>query len=252
MYGGMAYLQEQAVNLSFSYQSSVLSDMWYYNLNHCVNNCSFQGNCYFGFCFCDVGYYGVDCSNISCPGTYCYYDTKSFEQICVHACQAGYVHTDYDTYIEDIPKLPCSSENRGEVNGICNGFGTTMCAPPYITEDCSVKDCKSNCSFNGWCSVEYPVSRCMCQPGYYGEICEFKICLNNCSYPNGICNPLTGICGCNMMFSPYNNTRPYHPWGGEDCSYLFAYASSFRNVYCETVIYVFFLFIFLLNLLGSI
>ena len=32
-----------------------------------------------------------------------------------------------------------------------------------------------------------------------------------------------------MMFSPYNNTRPYHPWDGEDCSYLFAYAGDVRT-----------------------
>jgi hypothetical protein len=31
------------------------------------------------------------------------------------------------------------------------------------------------------------------------------------------------------MYSPYNNTRAYHPWGGEDCSYLFAYAFAERK-----------------------
>ncbi len=227
MYGGMAYYSEQPKNLTYTYPSTVLSDMWYFNLFHCINNCTFQGSCYYGFCFCDVGYYGVDCSNISCPGTYCYYDSITFEQICVHSCQAGYLHTDDDIYVQDVPKLPCTLDNPGEVNGICNGFGTSICAPPYITEDCSVKDCKSNCSFNGWCSVEFPVSRCMCQPGYYGEICEYKVCLNNCSYPNGICNPSSGQCSCNMMYSPYNNTRPYKPWAGEDCSYLFAYEKAF-------------------------
>jgi hypothetical protein len=231
MYGGMAYYADQPVNLSYTYPSQVVSDMWYYNLFHCVNNCSFHGSCYFGFCFCDVGFYGVDCSNTSCPGTYCHYDPISHEQICVHSCQAGYVHHDNDVYVQEIPKLPCSANNPGEINGICNGFGTAMCAPPYITEDCSVKDCKANCSFNGWCSVEYPVSRCMCQPGYYGEICEFKVCLNNCSYPNGVCNPLNGKCGCNMMYSPYNNTREFHPWGGDDCSYLHAYSGSPRQLY---------------------
>jgi hypothetical protein len=30
---------------------------------------------------CYVGYYGVDCSNISCPGTFCYYDPDSHEQV---------------------------------------------------------------------------------------------------------------------------------------------------------------------------
>ena len=62
-------------------------------------------------------------------------------------------------------KLPCDVlTNTGESNGICDGFGTTQCAPPFISDDCSIKDCKNNCSFNGFCSVEYPVSRCLCQP----------------------------------------------------------------------------------------
>jgi hypothetical protein len=31
-----------------------------------------------------------------------------------------------------------------------------------------------------------------------------------------------------MMYSPYNNTREYHPWDGEDCSYIFPYAAAGR------------------------
>lgn len=100
--------------------------------------------------------------------------------MCTHACQAGYNHTDNDTYVTDIRKTPCSFDLPGEVNGICDGFGTSQCAPPfigirqifaemlfkflYLGDDCGTKDCKMNCSFNGWCSVEYPVSRCMCSP----------------------------------------------------------------------------------------
>lgn len=231
MYGGMAYTQFEARSIRTTYASSVLSDMWYYSLNHCSNNCSSNGDCFFGFCICYTGYYGEDCSNISCPGTYCYYEEHTFEQICVHACQAGYEHTDADIYVQDISKLPCSQYHKGYSHGICDGFGTAQCAPPFIGDDCSTKDCKNNCSFNGWCSIEYPVSRCMCQPGYFGEICDQKLCLNNCSYPNGQCNTTSGDCICNMVYSPYNNTRPYHPWGGEDCSFVFPYsAASYTSV----------------------
>jgi len=171
------------------------------------------------------------------------------------------VHYDGEPYTQDATKLPCSQVRipipfsspeatanlqrvvfltlfpsrpcqtyAGEQNGVCDGNGTTYCAPPFIGDDCSMKDCKSNCSFNGWCSVEYPVSRCLCQPGYYGDICQYKLCLNNCSYPNGNCNSTDGTCQCNMMYSPYNNTREYHPWDGEDCSYIFAYAGAGRRV----------------------
>ncbi len=226
MYGGLAYKEPQPKALDNTWEATTLSDMWYYHLDHCVNNCTSHGECHFGFCQCNVGYYGNDCSNSSCPGTFCYYDEYTNEQNCTHACQAGYIHQDNDTYVQDIYKIPCTEENWGESNGICDGFGNVQCAPPFLGDDCGTKDCKSNCSFNGWCSIEYPVSRCLCIPGYFGEICEYKLCLNNCSYPHGECNTTSGSCNCNMMYSPYNNTREYHPWGGEDCSYIMAYAAA--------------------------
>lgn len=238
-YGGMAYLEEQPATLKDTWQSEVKADMWYYNLFHCVNNCSFNGDCNYGFCSCHVGYYGVDCSNTSCPGTFCYYNEFTHEQNCTHACQAGYVHTDADVYIGDVYKIPCTENNWGTSHGICDGFGSVQCAPPYIGSDCGTKDCKSNCSFNGWCSIEYPVSRCMCQPGYFGEICDMKLCLNNCSYPNGFCNTTTGVCACNQIYSPFNNTRAYELWGGEDCSYNFPYAGAGQNAFIASLRQIF-------------
>lgn len=88
------------------------------------------------------------------------------------------------------------------------------------------RDCRDNCSFNGYCSVEYPVSRCLCFPGYFGDTCALKECLNNCTYPNGLCNHTTGQCDCRMSYVPYNNTRPYYPFYGEDCSWIVAFAAA--------------------------
>ena len=226
MYGGVSYRTEQARRLDETWETITRDDMWIYNLNHCIHNCSDNGVCRNGFCTCYVGYYGEDCSNTSCPGTSCSYDEYTNKQNCVHACQSGYVHTDTDVYVQDVTKIPCSPERDGEVNGVCDGFGNTQCAPPFIGDDCSIKDCKNNCSFNGWCSVEFPVSRCMCQPGYFGEICQFKTCLNNCSYPNGVCDTQSGFCNCRNVHSPFNMTRVFKPWEGEDCSWLWAYAGS--------------------------
>lgn len=230
MYGGTAYQLPQKKSLLKTYPTVVKDDMWLFGFGNCINNCSFRGDCYYNFCICYPGYYGVDCSNISCPGTSCYYDEYTHEQVCVHGCQAGYKHQDNDTYVQDIAKVACSRSTYGfhETNGVCDGFGTTYCNPPYIGDDCSVKDCKHNCSFNGYCSVEFPVSRCVCQPGYFGEICDSQICLNNCSYPNGLCNTTNGVCNCNMMYNPYNNTMEFHAWDGEDCSYLHAYSGAFH------------------------
>eukprot|EP01035_Chromulina_nebulosa_P018558 gene18558-24281_t len=244
MYGGIGYYLEEPLSYTSTWSTEVKHDMWVFNLFYCTNNCSFHGDCYYGFCTCYVGYYGEDCSNTSCPGTYCSYNITTHDQSCVHACHAGYTHTDNDIYVPNVYKLPCTLDNPGESNGVCDGFGTAQCAPPFIGEDCSIKDCKYNCSFNGFCSVEYPVSRCLCIPGYYGEYCQYLNCLNNCSYPNGICNSTTGICDCQMTYSPYNNTRPYHPWAGEDCSYLLAYAKGYKNY--DIISYFYFLVLILL------
>jgi len=261
-FGGLGYELEQPVNLSYSYPTLAMDDMWYFNFDHCINNCSFRGYCEFGFCKCFPGFYGVDCSNTSCAGTTCWYGQDQ-DQVCVHACQAGYKHMDDDTYVQDISKLPCTQQNAdptnpstytAEINGVCDGFGRVMCAPPYVGDDCSTKDCKmsnvtastgngppslnSTCSYNGWCSIEYPVSRCMCDPGYFGDICQYKLCLNNCSYPNGVCNIATGQCNCRYLYNPYNNTQliyndpfdgTFRTWAGEDCSYLFAYSAAARS-----------------------
>jgi hypothetical protein len=207
MYGGMGYLQDQPDSVVLTYSARSLDDMWYFNLYHCINNCSMQGDCYFGFCVCWQGYYGEDCSNISCPGTFCHNDPVTFDNICVHACSAGYEHWDNETYVPDISKMPCTLKNPGRSNGICDGFGKTQCAPPFIGDDCSTRDCRNNCSFNGWCSVEYPVSRCMCNPGFIGETCEYQVCLNNCSYPNGVCNITSGNCICRPMYNPFNSSQ---------------------------------------------
>ena len=106
VYGGMAYDQERQPSINYTWPSSVSDELWYINFDQCIKNCSNHGDCYFGFCFCDVGYWGEDCSNTSCPGTSCYYNKISHEQVCVHACQAGYNHTDNDVYVQDITKVP--------------------------------------------------------------------------------------------------------------------------------------------------
>lgn len=227
-YGGVGYTEKQEASLEVTHQTTVLDDFWAFNINNCNNNCSDHGRCDYGTCKCDPGYYGLDCSNSTCPGSFCYYDDITNEQICNHCCYSGYTHTDDDTYIPDVKKSFCSLENPGHSNGICDGFATCQCAPPFIGEDCSIKDCKYNCSYNGYCSVEFPVSRCMCSQGYFGEYCQFRECLNNCSWPNGKCDYDTGNCECTMVYNPFENFREWARWGGEDCSYLAAYAAGVK------------------------
>jgi len=180
----------------------VLGDFWVLNMHNCAHNCSNHGVCANGFCECDPGYYGVDCSNVTCPGSVCGYD-ENHDQHCTHCC--------YDEI--DGRKVPCRLGDEelmlftGKTEGICDGFGSCQCAPPYIGEDCSILDCKHNCSFNGYCIVEFPQSRCMCKAGYQGDHCQHLECLNGCSFPNGVCNHETGKCTCNTLYSPYDKTK---------------------------------------------
>jgi len=157
-------------------KSMVLQDMWTLHIDRCMNNCSNHGVCSNGICNCDVGFYGIDCSNITCPGSFCYYD-EFFIQRCTHCCYDGYIHKldGSDLYISDARRFPCRPkfyDHRGiftgSSNGICDGFGSCQCAPPFVGEDCSILDCKYNCSYNGYCSLEFPVSRCICTEGYFG------------------------------------------------------------------------------------
>ncbi|CAM9413372.1 unnamed protein product [Chrysoparadoxa australica] len=227
MYGGRGLDGLYLPQTNYTRPTAVLDEMWQLGLHDCPNHCSYHGDCQYGFCICDQGYYGLDCSNSSCPSDFCYYNEVTMEQVCSHCCQSGWQHSENDTYMTtDILKTSCSLEHPGESHGICDGFGTCQCQPPFIGEDCSIRDCPHNCSFNGYCSVEYPVSRCICNPGYYGEECQYQECLNNCTYPHGECNNQTGLCDCRMIFNPYVNTREWRPWGGEDCSFLPAFAAA--------------------------
>jgi len=96
VFGGVGYDREQEQMSNASMGTVVLSDMWRLGLHDCPYNCSNNGDCNYGFCNCYPGYYGRDCSNISCPGDFCYIDEDTNEQVCQHCCQAGYNHTDFD------------------------------------------------------------------------------------------------------------------------------------------------------------
>jgi hypothetical protein len=107
-YGGVGYVEQQEPTLEITPESEVLDDFWAYNINNCNNNCTKHGYCYFGFCMCDAGYYGLDCSNQTCPGDFCRYDEITNEQICDHCCFAGHEHSDADVYLPDVKKVMCS------------------------------------------------------------------------------------------------------------------------------------------------
>lgn len=229
LYGGETLYREELPLRRVTHKTHAVGEFWQWDRTSCPKNCSGVGDCWYGHCYCYDGYYGIDCSNATCPGTYCRYNSDDHVQICQHCCSAPYNHTDSDTYIENVRKVPCDATHYGLSHGICDGFGQCQCAPPFLTEDCSVRDCPNNCSGNGWCSVEYPVSRCMCNPPYTGNDCSGRICLNNCSYPNGECSG--GVCVCSGIKSPYNRTIFFDTYYGDDCSWLRPFAGSKSILY---------------------
>eukprot|EP01029_Cantina_marsupialis_P024670 TRINITY_DN6398_c1_g1_i1.p1 TRINITY_DN6398_c1_g1~~TRINITY_DN6398_c1_g1_i1.p1 ORF type:complete len:784 (+),score=163.00 TRINITY_DN6398_c1_g1_i1:95-2446(+) len=226
LYGGFGLKTEMKQTTDLTRNAIMLNDMWAFDIHTCMNGCSSHGNCRYGNCICDNGFYGIDCSNMTCPGTFCYNDPFTMEQHCKHCCHATYTHADGQGYEGFERKVQCDLDHQGESHGICDGFGNCQCAPPFIGADCAIRDCPDDCSGHGYCSIQYPNSRCSCDPGYYGLNCGKKYCLNNCSYPNGDCQD-DGTCVCKMTYNPYNRTQEWRIWGGEDCSYITPFASAF-------------------------
>ena len=84
-----------------TFNNDVMDDFWQYNINACPSNCSDNGICKYGYCFCHDGYYGLDCSNVTCPGDRCWYDEFTNEQHCRHCCHSPFVHTDVNVSLDE-------------------------------------------------------------------------------------------------------------------------------------------------------
>jgi hypothetical protein len=239
LYGGEAMVVDYLPTPNASYPVATNGDLWAWSSQWCPFDCKGNGACVYGHCYCKDGYYGLDCSNKTCPGDYCRYDTLNHVQTCSHCCAAPFQHYDGNFYVGDaVRKVPCDATHPGEMNGVCNGAGECICAPPFLGADCSISDCWDNCTSadRGYCSVEYPVSRCICNPPYGGANCSLTNCLNNCSWPNGECDLTSGLCTCKKLASPYDKTIPWSAYAGDDCSFVPAFAGASRPATAWTVV----------------
>eukprot|EP00939_MAST-03C_sp_MAST-3C-sp1_P000025 g25.t1 len=226
--GGIHFPRPELASFDKTPVFEAVFDTWAYDINKCAHDCNGHGDCVLGYCFCESGYYGLDCSNTSCPGDYCYYDPVTWKHVCRHCCSKMSVLDPANNVFEQLRarKIGCSATEDGVENGICDGFGHCQCRPPMVGDDCSIRDCPNDCSAHGVCALEYPQARCICDPKWTGEDCSSITCLNNCSYPWGQCDD--GTCRCKDIMNPYNNTMVYAQYEGPDCSYVTPYAASAR------------------------
>ena len=176
---------------SFASNISYIQGVWFFNLTHCQNNCSGNGVCSYGTCYCNEGFFGDLCQNNTCAGSFCIYDNEFFSNaLCIHC--SGYGNC---------------------INGEC------ICLDGYSGSDCSMQSCVNNCTLNGDCMEIYPISQCDCYGKYGGDICNVSLCLNNCNPPHGTCNLTTGLCTCEGGL-----------YGGIDCSVIYFTKALFYEI----------------------
>jgi syndecan 4 len=163
--------------------------------NVCPLNCSSNGYCLEGQCFCRTGWQGAVCDQKVCPND-CSLNGQCVRGSCV--CNPGF-------FGDACHIRGCLYNCNG--NGYCHDQ-TCVCFDNYMGVFCEdEKGCPSRCNApNGECRE----GRCYCKPGWTGEACSDKICPNECS-SHGECNPKTGVCKCDANFYSEDCSKRFCP-----------------------------------------
>ena len=169
-----------------------LDDAWEYSPAACPGDCSRRGSCEYNSCVCDEGFWGADCSLVTCPGAQCVFDYVSRVQTCDQCGTKGSCDglTGACTCVFPASGPACDQAaclNGCSGHGVCDtaspdpltGYGTCTCdsvdgVPAYSGVDCSVAVCPFNpsggklrgettpCSGHGTCVL----GQCVCYPGF--------------------------------------------------------------------------------------
>jgi hypothetical protein len=148
----------------------------------CPGGCSGHGECWFGRCFCELGYGGDDCGQAAqCPAG------CSGNGVCSRGrcfCDPGYGGGDCG----QVAPAPCPNECSGK--GVC-AFGRCFCVEGAAGDDCGAPaPCPNECSGKGVCAF----GRCFCVEGSSGSDCSLAApCPNECN-GKGVCS--FGQCFC--------------------------------------------------------
>ena len=87
LFGGSALVGGGA-SASGTETAAPSAELWSWSPGACARNCSGRGACALGGCVCARGWYGVDCSNATCPGSACAVDATTRIASCRHCCSA--------------------------------------------------------------------------------------------------------------------------------------------------------------------
>lgn len=261
LYGGENYENEGLQSDEATFPSTNVADLWYFNVQHCANNCSNHGECDYGNCHCNDGWYGIDCSNATCPGDYCHYDGDTFTTTCIHCASLPHVHF-LRMWLSD-PEVNKKEAFRMafKQNLIADGLWKEEALDPegdvyqHITRKTEItylslseSKARTRYLFDGSYNVYSDAQRfrrdkktaleaasrlshgqcngfgvCVCAPPFMGDDCSIKGCIENC-YGRGRC----------ILEYPIARCECDPPYGGIDCqTRICPNNCSYPNGYCD-------------------
>lgn len=170
-----------------------LGDTWHYTQRICPRNCMLNGTCHYGSCICGKGFFGLDCSNRTCPD--CTYMNAPGSSKKSFACEIWDVKDNPVTLNNNPdPKNPVSESHHrlGPNIPVTLSNGSILDGNCYYDFAKQEKICRS-CSLRGTC--DFPTGNCVCEAMYSNFDCSYRACPHPLCNGGGTCL-LRGECVC--------------------------------------------------------